>query len=106
MGSSYAVIWREASGPLCAGELELGASRLRLEGASRSGSRQARTLHLADIASVRIGHARAERLDGRASVVIETYHHELVFVASAMGIALNHEIVDQLRRALGDTQLA
>lgn len=68
---SYAVVWRDGSGPVHLGRLELGAAALRLQGSRDGGSLARRQIPYGDVEGVRIGRSKADRLDGGPSVILD-----------------------------------
>lgn len=94
--ASYAVIWRVADGPVCAGQLALVREGFLLDGADRTGERMSEAVGSGEIASVTIGRAREERVDGRVSLVLERADGERLVIASALGVGLIHEIAERL----------
>ena len=98
---SYAVSWRDAEGRVTGGELELGADRLRLEGADRDGTPVAREIPYGEITSVRIGRSGTERIDGRSTVVIEPRRGLALVVTSAVGFGTVQEIAERLASIAG-----
>lgn len=79
--NAYAVVWREAGGPVLAGKLELGADGLRLEGSGHRGLVARRRLEYADLAEIRIGREPAERINGLPSLILERGAGQSIAVA-------------------------
>lgn len=72
--SSYAVLWREADGDVCAGKLSFGRDHLRLDGtSSEDGRLRTRQIPYSDLAAVHIGRGPDERLNDRATLVLERH---------------------------------
>jgi hypothetical protein len=94
IGMSYAVLWSEAGGPTFAGKLELRDRLLFLEGANCGVHR--RTLDLDQVASLRIGRGRLERLQGRPVLVLEDGNGSRLCLATLDGIGALHELADAL----------
>jgi hypothetical protein len=92
---TYAVLWRTGHGPARAGKLSLLERSLVLEGGS-NGSAGHCELAYADINSVGIERAAAERLAGRPVAVIEPATGDTVSVAILGGAGLLPELVDRL----------
>lgn len=95
MRATYAVVWSERLGPPASGRLELGACSLRLDGA-RGGDPIAREIPFADLESVRIGRAPAERLDGRPALVLRPRRGATLHVAAVGQPGLVAELADRL----------
>lgn len=93
---TYAVVWREGSGPTYLGGLELGAVALRLHGSGDGGSLARRRIPYGDVARVHIGRARAERLNGSPSVVLDRRAGAPVFVAAVNGLGGVFDLADVL----------
>lgn len=91
--ASYAVIWREGDGPVRAGELILGSTRLRLETGARRGRLSAQSLRYEELASVETA-PPAERLHGRPTAVLERRDRERLAIAALDGSV--REIVERL----------
>ena len=68
---SYMVAWRGSDGALARGSARLEGSLLVLRGSAEDGSVVRRRVPLTDIASVRIGRAPSERVQGTRSVVLD-----------------------------------
>jgi hypothetical protein len=81
MRTSYGVVWREGTHPLARGKLELLPHSLRLEGMSGS---EPTTHEIAydDLAEIRVGRSRKERIDGRPSLVLVPSTGESLSIAS------------------------
>jgi hypothetical protein len=95
MQKSYGVVWREGSHPLATGMLELRPRELRFEGLADS-QPAAETIPYEDLAGVRIGRSSAERIDGRASVIIERRTGLPVTLTTVAQPTLLGEIVERL----------
>jgi hypothetical protein len=96
MAVNYAVIWRDASGPVCAGQLELLRHGFQLEGADRSGADSVEVVDADEICSIRIGRTPQDRVDGRSTLIVERSDGDCLMIASAIGIGMIHEIADQV----------
>lgn len=92
MRSSYAVAWREESGPIHAGKLELGERRLSLEGSGPRGSLARRRIVYDDLTGVRIGRAPADRMDGRPSVILDRRTAPPISIAAIGGAGVVFEL--------------
>lgn len=94
--ASYAVIWREGSGPAYAGRLELGHAALCLRGSSPDGGRGRRSVLYRDVSAVRIARSPSERINGSPVVVLDRRAAVPVSIAvvSVVGVAL--ELADSL----------
>ena len=91
MQRSYGVVWREGSGPLAAGKLELLAHGLRLDGLESSYE-----IAYEDLVAVRVGRTTSERVDGRPSVVLVRVHGDPVTIATVAQPSLVGEIAERL----------
>jgi hypothetical protein len=98
--ASYAVIWREGPGGICVGQLESLRRGFRLDGADRSGTHAACDVRASDVVSVTIGRASADRIDGRATLIVERSTGSRLLIASAMGVGLLHEIADRIGKVV------
>jgi hypothetical protein len=95
MQKRYGVVWRSGSLPLSTGMLELRSRDLRFEGLS--GSRPAeQTIAYADLAGVRVGRASSERIDGRATVILEQRVGPPVTLTTVAQPSLLGEIAERL----------
>lgn len=94
---SYAVIWQEGDGPVRAGELILGATRLRLETGARRGRLSAQSLRYEEVASVGTA-PPAGRLRGRPTAFVDRRDRERLAIAAVDGSL--REIVERLASAL------
>jgi hypothetical protein len=93
--NGYAVVWRTDEGPTCGGRLELGENDLVLEGAAAP---EGLRIPLSDLASVEIGRAPGDRVNGEKSLVLERTSCERVLVAALGGVGLLGEINELLAR--------
>jgi len=94
MHKRYAVVFSER-GKAFAGALEVGEDRLLLTG-DAVGRRCDLAVPFSDLAEIRIGRGRADRLNGYPTLVLERRRMPAVQVAP-LGSGLLHEIVDLLR---------
>jgi hypothetical protein len=95
MRSTDAVVWREGTGPLTRGRLELLPSGLELDGLAGS-SHIRREIAYDELAEVRIGRSTADRLNGHPSLVIERVDGEPVVLASVAPQGVVAELADHL----------
>lgn len=91
MQRSYGVVWREGSGPLAAGKLELLPRGVRLDGLDGS-----HEIAYEGLAAVRVGRTAGERIDGRPSVVLVRAHGDPVTIATVAQPSLVGEIAERL----------
>jgi hypothetical protein len=91
MQSSYGVVWREGTGEPATGKLELLPRALRLEGRDRS-----QQVRYEDVAAIRIGRSRADRINGGPAVVIERRRGERVIISTVAQPSLIGEIAERL----------
>jgi hypothetical protein len=91
MHSSYGVVWREGTGEPATGKLELLPRALRLEG--RDGSQE---VAYEDVAAIRIGRSRADRINGGPAVVVERRKGERVIISTVAQPSLIGEIAERL----------
>jgi hypothetical protein len=94
--TSYAVLWRTADQPPCAGELELDDRRLRLEGRCRDGGQTSLEIPYEEIESAFVGRGARERIDGRPTLIVESHGAPRLLVTSAVGLGIIHEMVERL----------
>jgi hypothetical protein len=90
----YAVVWQTGDGPTSHGRLELGDVELVLRGA---GADQLR-IPFGELASVEVGRAPSERINGEKSVVLERHACERVLVAALGGVGVVGELTELLAR--------
>jgi hypothetical protein len=91
MQPSYGVVWREGSDEPATGKLELLPRLLRLEGRDRS-----QEVPYEDVAAIRIGRSRADRINGGPAVVIERRRGERVIISTVAQPSLIGEIAERL----------
>jgi hypothetical protein len=91
MPSSYGVVWREGTGEPATGKLELLSRALRLEG--RDGLQE---VAYEDVAAIRIGRSRTDRINGGPAVVIERREGERVIISTVAQPSLIGEIAERL----------
>jgi hypothetical protein len=95
VNDSYGVIWRENGGALGRGKLELLARSLRLDGITASRS-IVREVPYDELAGVRVGRAKADRLAGRPTVVLQERSGGTIFVASVSEPGVIGELAERL----------
>ena len=96
---SYAVLWREGDGPVCAGMLVLGSSSLRLEtgtGRTRATSMVFRYAELATVASA----APVDRIRSRPTAILERRGRDRLTITPVDGFGSVREIVERLAAEL------
>jgi hypothetical protein len=97
-GPSYAVTWREGDGPAQAGKLELGRSRLRLEGGSSKKRVSVKTVLYDTLSAVRPARLQ-ERRGSRPALVLERSGHGSLWISSVDGPGTAGELLDRVARA-------
>jgi hypothetical protein len=95
MRATYAIVWREGQLPTAVGKLELLRDGLRLDGI-RASTPVARAFDYGDVEAVRVGRADSDRLDGRATVIVELRDLRIT-IAAAVQPSLVTEIAERLR---------
>ena len=96
---SYAVLWREGDGPVCAGKLVLGSSSLRLEtgtGRTRATSMVFRYAELATVGSA----APVDRIRSRPTAILVRRERDRLTIAAVDGVGSLREIVERLAAQL------
>ena len=102
---SIPVLWTADDGPVLPGRLDVHPAGLHLDGGSR-GDPHSLDVPFAAIASIRIGRADADRVNGRRAVVLELDDERRVsFVGFDRPGAL-HELVHHVERRLHETASA
>ena len=96
MATSYAVLWCEAGGTICTGELKVLRTGFRLDGADRSGVATMQEVDCDEIVSTRIGRTAADRVAGRSSLIVERSGSDRLLITSAVGIGVTREIAERL----------
>lgn len=94
--SSYAVLWRSGTGSVHAGRIDLDSRHVRLVGANRAGDRETIEVPRERIARVRVGRDDHERIERRASLVVELLQGEPVLLTDALGVGAVGELADRL----------
>ena len=92
---SYGVVWREGTLPLASGKLELRSDALRLDGMA-GGRHVSRDLAYDSLVTVRVGRSAAERIGGRASLVLERRSGEPIAIASVSQPGVVAELAERL----------
>jgi hypothetical protein len=94
--ASYPAIWTEpeAGEEQLIGTLTVGRDAVRIDGGTRGQPAQ-RSIPLREVASVRVGRAPGDRLDGRPAVVIER-HDAPVVLLRPLGLGLLNELAQLL----------
>ena len=95
MRTSYGVVWREGSGPLSRGKLELLPQTVRLEGMTGS-EPTTREIAYDYLSEIRIGRSATERIDGRTSLVLAPRTGDTVSIASVAQAGVVAEIAERL----------
>lgn len=91
--SAYPVVWSALAGELATGRLTAERDALLLEGSASGGRLMRFSLAYRDLAGVRVGRAAEERLNGRATLVIEQSDGRLLLV-QPLEATLLHELAD------------
>lgn len=97
-GPSYAVTWREGEGPAQAGKLELGRSRLRLEGGTSKKRVSVKTVLYDTLSAVRPARLQ-ERRGTLPALVLERSGHGPLWISSLDGPGSAGELFDRVARA-------
>jgi hypothetical protein len=95
MQESYGVVWREGTGPLGRGKLELHPRSLHLDGLAGP-SPAVREIAYDDLALVRVGRAPAERITGRPSLVLELRSGEPLAIGSVSQPGVIGELAERI----------
>jgi hypothetical protein len=95
MQESYGVVWREGTGPLGRGKLELHPGLLRLDGLAATGP-ACREIAYGDLALVRVGRAPADRISGRPSLVLELHGGDSLAIASVSQPGVVGELAERI----------
>jgi hypothetical protein len=98
MQSSYGVVWREGALPLATGKLELRADALHLDGMA-GGRPVSRDLAYDSLLTVRVGRSAAERIGGRASLLLERRSGLPIAIASVSQPGVVAELAERLADA-------
>ena len=97
--SSYAVSWRDRTGPAHPGKLELRADGIRLETGSRNGRLRVLALRYDAVSAVRMARGR-ERLVGRPTILLERGERPPVAISAVSGVGTLVDLADQINRRL------
>jgi hypothetical protein len=95
MRATYAVIWREGEQVQGTGSLELLRHALRLDGV-RGNERAVLDIPYAELAGLRVGHGREDRVAGNTALVLERRSAPAVRIASFGQPNLISEIAEQV----------
>jgi hypothetical protein len=95
MQESFGVVWREGTGPLGRGKLELHPRSLRLDGLNGTGP-SFREIAYDDLLHVRVGRAPTDRIAGRASLVLESRGGEPLAIASVSEPGVVGELAERI----------
>lgn len=104
MRITYGVVWREGEAPLCRGRLELLPDALLLDGVSGAAP-AVREIDYKELSKVRVGRAKADRLDGRPTLVLDLVSGERVVIASVAQSGIAAELADRLASATSGAQV-
>jgi hypothetical protein len=97
---SLPVVWSEDGGPTQPGRLDLTGDRLHFNGGSRS-EPYSLDIALSRVESVRMARRPAERLGGRAALVVELRDGRRVSIASIDRVGTLLELAERLQQAIG-----
>jgi hypothetical protein len=98
MEGSLPVVWTlEGDGRAAVGKLELLPDRLRLDG-RRRGRRVIEEFLLSELLATRFGRDGAQRIGGRATLVIERSPLPALLLSSVFGVGILRELADRLAR--------
>ena len=96
MKTTYAVKWREPDGQTYVGRLAFGSRTLQLEGRGADGPAVDRQIGYDEVRAVGVGSRRADRLDGRPSLVVERADGRYLVTSAGAGAGIVQELVDRL----------
>jgi len=99
MQSSYAVTWKQGAEPTQSGRLELLSTGLALDGAGANGS-SSQIVEFGDLCDVHVGRSAADRMSGRATLVLEPRTGEPIRIASIVDPGVISELAERLARKL------
>ena len=99
MSTSYAVTWQDGEQLSHSGRLELLPGALALEGSGANGA-TSETIEFGDLVEVRVGRARADRLSGRQTLVLERRGRAPVRIASVVQPGIITELAEHLASRL------
>lgn len=102
MSSTYAVVWREATGPVYSGKLVLGLLAVELEGGAPRGRHVLYRVFYDELTDVYVSRAGAERLDGRPALVLGRRTGSPLRIASVNGVGTIPELAEELARRTGE----
>ena len=95
MRATYAVVWREGNEPVASGCLEIRARSVFFSGAAGDGAVE-REVPLDSLRSVRVGRLPQDRLDGRASLLLEPLEGPVIRVAGFAQPGIVVELAEQI----------
>lgn len=101
LGRSYAVAWHETDGPTATGKLQLGSTRLLLEGRVCHGEPSRLELPFAELAGVHIDRSGEGRAHSWPALVLERHAGFPVHVTSLAGFGVLHELAGLVADAVG-----
>jgi hypothetical protein len=96
MKTTYAVKWREPSGHTFLGRLEFSGKALVLEGRNGSEGAVVRTLDFHELRGFRLAQTADERLDGRATLVVQRLRGDFLVTSSVVHAGVLQELVHRL----------
>jgi hypothetical protein len=96
METSYAVKWREASGHLFLGRLDLGPTALILEGRDGAEDAVIRTIDYEELDGFHLAQSTGERLDGKPTLVVERARGDVLVTTAVVHAGLLQELVHRL----------
>jgi hypothetical protein len=99
MKGSYGVVWREGTNSLARGKLELLARALRLDGLLGTVP-ITREVPYAELASVRVGRASADRLGGQPTLLLEQRTGVAISLAAVAQPGAVAELAERLARLI------
>jgi hypothetical protein len=95
MRTTYGVVWCEGEEPLSRGKLELLPEALRLDGLTGT-DHALREIAYDDLAAVRVGRSKADRLKGHPALVLERHSGPAIRVAAASQSWVVNELLERL----------
>jgi hypothetical protein len=95
MRATYAVVWCEGEEPVASGRLEIRPQSIAFSGGGGDGAVE-RELPLESLCAVRVGRSPQDRLEGRASLVLERRNGPLIRVAGVAQPGIVAELAQRL----------
>jgi len=95
MRATYAVVWREGDGPVASGCLEIRADSIVFSGGGDGGAVE-RDVPLDGLRAVRVGRLPEDRLDGRASLLLEPHEGPVIRVAGVAQPGIVVELAERI----------